>query len=251
MSDKKYTALVTGASSGIGKAFCERLAERCDRIVAVARRHERLLELQQALASQVEVIPVAADLSTVEGVTRCTEAIRQRGPVDLLVNNAGISAFGAFTDADIDQQLDTVRINIDALMVLSRAALPFMREQGEGAIINVASIGAFLPMRDTVVYGASKAFVQSFSISLQDEVRGDNIKIQCLCPGMTRTEIHDTAMFEGFDKSRIPEQMWMSSEEVVDISLAALEEDRVIVVTGETNVTMARQAIQATAESVT
>jgi len=208
------------------------------------------LELQQSLASQVEVIPVQADLSTVEGVTRCTEAIRQKGPIDLLVNNAGISAFGAFTDADIDQQLDTVRINVDALMVLSRAALPFMREQGGGAIINVASIGAFLPMRDTAVYGASKAFVQSFSSSLQDEVKGDNIRIQCLCPGMTRTEIHDTAMFEGFDKSRIPEEMWMESSEVVDISLAALEEEKVIVVTGATNVAMAKAAMQSTLESV-
>ncbi len=249
MSAEFQTALVTGASSGIGRAFCQRLATRCERIIAVARREDRLLELQQQLPD-VELIPVQADLATVEGVTRCTEAIRQKGPVDLLVNNAGISVFGSYTDADVDQQLDTVRVNVDALMVLTRAALPFMRERGGGAVINVASIGAFLPMRDTVVYGASKAFVQSFSCSLADEVRRDNIRVQCLCPGMTRTEIHDTPMFEGFDKTRIPEELWMESEEVVDLSLAALEEDRVIVVTGETNVMMAKAALQATLDSI-
>ena len=99
------SALVTGASSGIGRAFCQRLAARCKRIIAVARREDRLLELQQQLPD-VELIPVQADLATVEGVTRCTEAIRQKGPVDLLVNNAGISVFGSYTDADVGQQLD-------------------------------------------------------------------------------------------------------------------------------------------------
>ena len=250
MAEQTYTALVTGASSGIGRAFCQRLADRCDRIVAVARREDRLQELRQELSPAVELIPVQADIATVEGVTRCTEAIRQEGPIDLLVNNAGISVFGAYTDADIDLQLDTVRVNVEALMVLTRAALPFMRERGGGAVINVASIGAFLPMRDTVVYGASKAFVQSFSCSLQEEVRRDNIRIQCLCPGMTRTEIHDTPMFEDFDKTRIPEELWMEPTEVVDLSLAALEDDRVIVVTGDTNVAMARGAVQATLDSI-
>ena len=250
MSDKQMIAMVTGASSGLGAEYCRQLASRCKVIIAVARRADRLESLREELAVQTEIVPVAADLATVEGVTLATEALRQKGPVDLLVNNAGISAFGPYTDAGIDDQLRTVRVNIDALLVLSRAALPFMREAGGGTIVNVASIGAFLPMKDTAVYGASKAFVHSFSESLQNEVRADNIQVQCVCPGMTRTEIHDSDMFAGFDKTKVPDELWMSADEVVAISLNALDENAVTLVTGDQNVAMARAAALATVASI-
>lgn len=250
MSGTKYTALVTGASAGIGDAFCRELAARCDVIIAVARREERLLQLRSELAGQVEVHAIAADLTTVEGVARSIEALRQLGPVDLLVNNAGMGVFGAFADAALEPQLATTRLHIDACLALTRAALPFMRERGSGAIINVASVGAFFHMKDTAVYGASKAFLQSFSESLQLEVASSGIRVQCLCPGMTRTEIHDTPLFEGFDKTRVPAELWMEPAEVVRQSLAALEEERVTVITGEQNVAMVSASVQATLDSL-
>ena len=250
MADSKYTALVTGASAGIGDAFCRELAERCDVIIAVARREERLLKLRAELAGQVEVHAIAADLTTVEGVTRSIEALRQLGPVGLLVNNAGIGVFGAFAEAELEMQLATTRLHIDATLALTRAALPFRRERGSGAIINVASVGAFFHPRDTAVYGATKAFLQSFSESLQLEVASSGIRIQCLCPGMTHTEIHDTPLFEGFDKSRVPAELWMEPVEVVQQSLAALAQEQVTVVTGEQNLAMVRVGLQATLDSI-
>lgn len=244
------TALVTGASSGIGEQFCRALAGRCDRIIAVARRGERLEALAAELAGETEVVPVVADLATVEGVTRAMEALRQRGPVHYLVNNAGFSTLGPFAESSIDRELAMVRVHIDASVSLCRAALPFMIEAGGGCIINVASIGAFLPMRSTAGYGACKAFLASFSSSLQEEVAGRGVRVQCLCPGFTRTEIHDTDDFAGFDKQKIPEALWMQADEVVAASLAALGEERVLVIPGEGNVGLVRDALERQLNSV-
>jgi short-subunit dehydrogenase len=240
----KTVALVTGASSGIGEAFCRVLAGRCERIIAVARRAERLQALAEELAPEVDVVPVVADLTTLEGVTRTMEALRQRGPVQYLVNNAGFSTYGPFAASQIDRELQMVRLHVDASISLCRAALPFMVEAGSGYIVNVASLGAFLGMPRTAVYGACKAFLSSFSQSLQVEVAKQGVRVQCLCPGFTRTEIHDTPDFAGFDKGRIPRELWMDSRAVVEASLAALERDSVLVVPGATNQAMAREGLQ-------
>jgi uncharacterized protein len=240
----KTVALVTGASSGIGEEFCRVLAGRCERIIAVARRAERLQALAEELAPEVDVVPVVADLTTLEGVTRTMEALRQRGPVQYLVNNAGFSTYGPFAASQIDRELQMVRLHVDASISLCRAALPFMVEAGSGYIVNVASLGAFLGMPRTAVYGACKAFLSSFSQSLQVEVAKQGVRVQCLCPGFTRTEIHDTPDFAGFDKGRIPRELWMDSRAVVEASLAALERDSVLVVPGATNQAMAREGLQ-------
>ncbi len=234
MTDSKKTALVTGASAGLGAEFCRQLAAHCEVIIAVARRKERLLALAAEIPG-VELHAIEADLSTVEGVTRTTEALRQQGPVDYLINNAGFGTFGTLVDTPLASQQRMIRLHIDATVELSRAAIPFMKERGGGVIINVASVGGFLAMRDTAVYGGTKAFLVSFSNSLQQEVVGQNIRVQCLCPGFTRTELQDTPEFEGFDKSRVPEELWMESEEVVTASLAALSQDTVVVVPGDMN----------------
>ena len=242
MSTAKTVAMVTGASAGMGADFCRQLAGRCDVIIAVARRAERLQALAAELAGKVEVHPLEADLNTVEGVTRALEALRQQGPVDYLVNNAGFSTFGQFADLDIQGQRDMVNLHVDATISLCRAAIPFMRERGGGYIINVSSVGAFLPGRGLAVYGATKVFLNYFSQALQAELEGTGIAVQALCPGYTHTEFHEP--LQGFDKSQVPASMWMDSAEVVSASLAALGSGRVLVVPGEGNLELARKGLQ-------
>ena len=244
MPAQKVTALVTGASAGMGAEFCRQLAERCDVIIAVARRRDRLEQLQQELAGRAEVHPVEADLNTVEGLARVMEALRQLGPADYLVNNAGFSTYGDFADQQIQSQRDMVSLHIDATITLCRAAIPFMRERGGGHIINVSSIGAFLPSRGLAVYGATKAFLNFFSQSLQVELAGTGIEVQALCPGYTHTEFHAEIEQAGFDKSRVPAAMWMEAAAVVAASLQALGGGTVLVVPGESNVGLARMGVQ-------
>lgn len=244
MSGHKITALVTGASAGLGAEFCRQLALRCDVIIAVARRRERLGVLASELADIVDMYCLEADLGTIEGVARTMEAMRQQGPVDYLVNNAGFGTFGYFEQLSIESQRSMVSLHIDASITLCRAAIPFMRELGSGTIINVSSLGTFVPGKNMAVYGATKAFLNYYSQALQLELAGTGIEVQALCPGFTRTEFHDPLMEEGFDRNRIPPQMWMSAEAVVAASLAALGSAQVLVVPGEDNRTFARLGLQ-------
>ena len=179
-----------------------------------------------------------------EGLARVMEALRQLGPADYLVNNAGFSTYGDFADQQIQSQRDMVSLHIDATITLCRAAIPFMRERGGGHIINVSSIGAFLPSRGLEVYGATKAFLNFFSQSLQVELAGTGIQVQALCPGYTHTEFHAEIEQAGFDKSRVPADMWMDADAVVTASLAALGSGAVVVVPGETNTGFARTGVQ-------
>ena len=244
MSGKKITALVTGASAGLGAQFCRQLAARCDVIVAVARRRERLDALAIELADSVEIRCLEADLGSIEGVSRTLEAIRQQGPLQYLVNNAGFGTVGDFSHSSIESQRAMVNLHIDASITLCRGAIPFMQEQGGGAIINVSSLGAFVPGKGIAIYGATKVFLNYFSLALQDELAGTGIEVQALCPGFTRTEFHDHMVEEGFDRQRIPEQMWMTPDAVVAASLDALGKGRVLVVPGEDNLNIARSALQ-------
>lgn len=244
MSEHKVTALVTGASAGLGAEFCRQLAPLCDVIIAVARRKERLEALASDLAGSVEVHCLEADLGTVAGVATTMEAIRQQGPVDYLVNNAGFSTFGHFDQLSIEGQREMVNLHVDACITLCRAAIPFMRELGGGKIINVSSMGTFIPSKGMAVYGASKAFLNYYSQALQAELAGSGIQVQALCPGFTRTEFHDSMAEDGFDRSRIPDQMWMNADAVVAASLAALGNGKVLVVPGDDNLDFARAGLQ-------
>lgn len=244
MSEEKTVALVTGASAGLGAEFCRQLASRCDAIVAIARRGEPLQTLAEALAGTTEVHCLEADLGTVEGVARSLEALRQKGPVRYLVNNAGFGSLGNFGEASIDAQRAMVNLHIDASISLCRAAIPFMRELGGGAIVNVSSLGSLVEGKGIAVYGATKAFLNYFSQALQADLAGTGIAVQALCPGFTRTGFHDAMRGDAFDREGIPEQLWMSAEAVVSESLAALGDGRVLVVPGEHNREIARSGLQ-------
>lgn len=250
MAGEKTVALVTGASAGMGAEFCRQLADRCAVIIAVARRAERLQQLRSELADRVELHAIEADLNSVEGVARTMEALRQLGPVDYLVNNAGFSTYGQFSDITIDGQRDMVSLHIDATMTLCRAAVPFMRKRDRGYIINVSSVDAFLPGRGLAVYGATKAFLNYFCQALQVELAGTGIEVQALCPGYTHTEFHQEIEREGFDKSQVPPGMWMEAEAVVAASLAALGSGRVMVVPGDENLKLARAGCQRQLDSL-
>jgi uncharacterized protein len=243
MTEYNKTALVTGASSGLGAEYCRQLAGQYKVIIAVARRGERLRELAAELAGRAEVHIVEADLTTEEGLTRTVESLRQKGPVDMLVNNAGFAVSGAFEGAHIDRQQAMVDLHIGATLRLTRAAVPFMRERGGGAVINISSMASLMPMKGVAVYAASKAFLNTFSLALQQELEGSGIRVQCLCPGYTRTEFADQPELADFDASLVPEELWMTADEVVRESLSALDTDKVLVVAGEQNRRLAALAV--------
>lgn len=238
MSDRELPpigrALITGASSGIGETFARRLAAGGFDLALVARREDRLKALAAELSAAhgIQADVVAADLSKDEEVAGVTDYIEAHPDLTLLVNNAGFGKRGKFVDADLEGQLDMVRVHIIATGKLTRAALPAMIRQGRGGIINVSSVAAFFPSAGGATYSASKVYLNNFSEALAAELDETGVKVQALCPGFTYSEFHDTPEYSDFDRKDIPAALWMSAEEVVDESLAALSGERVIVIPG-------------------
>lgn len=246
MPKSHKTALVTGASAGIGAEFCRQLADRCDVILATGRREDRLAALVSELERRVEIRPIVADLTTEEGRICVIEAIHQYGPLQYLVNNAGFGAGGIFAETDLESQQQQVDLHVTATLALTRAALPAMIERGAGCVINVSSLASFAGSPKGMVYGASKAFLNIFSEGLQQEVAAQGIKVQSLCPGYTYSEFHDreTITRTGFSRDQIPQDAWMEACDVVASSLEALDGEQVIIVPGEHNLVAARQRLE-------
>jgi short-subunit dehydrogenase len=244
MAEQKTTALVTGASSGIGAEFCRQLAARCEVVIAVGRNSAKLSALARELTGQVEVHVLSADLATLEGITRCIEMLRQKGPVDYLVNNAGFAVLGNFADLELAPQQEMVDVHVTATLALCRAAIPFMRQRGGGYIVNVSSLAAFYPIPACSVYGASKVFLNLFSEALALEEKSAGIKVQSLCPGFTRSSFHDREGMADFDRALVPDEEWMEAAAVVQESLAQLEGQRVVVVTGDDNLQIACSSVE-------
>ncbi len=234
----KGTALVTGASSGIGKAFCRALAERGYDLILVARSRGPLQELAEELAAGYGVAAevLSADLSTEDGVDAVSARIAETPHLTALVNSAGDALDGFFASTDIGRQTASVRLHDLAAVRLTHAALPVMLRRGRGDIVNLSSMAAFFPFPGSAVYGAAKAFTASFTETLALELKGTGLRVQALCPGFTRTQFHGRM---GMDVSAIPEWMWMSPEEVAAESLRALERGRVICIPGLKNKLMA------------
>jgi len=229
------TALVTGASSGIGRAFAVELAAAGTKLVLVARRRDRL----EALAAEVEkagapapeilVADLADDDQRATVEARLADANR---PVHLLVNNAGFGTRGFFAELPVETEDTEIRLNALAPVRLARAALPGMLERGRGGILNVSSIAGLQPLPHWATYAATKAFVTSFSESLHQEVRSGGVSVMALMPGFTHTEFHDRA---SMNRSSIPGAMWMSAEEVVRAGLQALDRNRAAHIPGFRN----------------
>jgi short-subunit dehydrogenase len=227
-------ALVTGASSGIGVAFARALKGRGERLVLVARRRDRL----EALAAELGEDPssvLVADLASPHGAAHvAAEAARRGFVIDLLVNNAGVGHTARFHEEPADRIASMLDLNVRAVVEMTRAFLPAMVERGQGRIVNVASNAAFQPVPFLTVYAATKAFVLSFSEGLATELEGTGVRVQALCPGLTRTEFLEMAEThtQGLLVNRMPT---MTAEDVVRASLRGLDRGRVRVIPGFSN----------------
>lgn len=210
------TALITGATAGLGAAFARRLAADAYSLVLVARDESRLARFADQLKLRygvgVEVLP--ADLATEDGLA-AVEA-RLGDGVDLLVNNAGFGHPGRFPEVPVADEVRMLKLHCEAVLRLTLAALPSMRRRGRGAIVNVASVAAFFP-RGT--YSASKAWVVNFSESANADVGNPRIRIMALCPGFVRTEFHQRA---AMDTSGIPGFLWLKADDVVRAAMRDL-----------------------------
>ena len=231
------TALVTGASSGIGAAYAHALAQRGYDLILVARREEKLQQVAQAIEAETDqkADVVTADLSSEEGISKVEGAIAARSDIRMLVNNAGFGTTGSFVDVDPNRQKQMLRVHVDAVVRLTRAALPAMLKARQGQIINVSSISSFLPAPNRTLYGGTKSFINYFSRCLQIELAKTGVHVQAIVPGFTYSGFHDTDEFEGWSRTTVPKKLWMTSEEVVAISLNAMGKKRVMVIPGWRN----------------
>ncbi len=223
------SALITGASSGIGEAMVRLLGDAGVPQVIVARRVDRLEKLA-ATYSDVEVL--AADLSTAKGVAavvaRVTDAHR---PLDLVVNNAGFGTSGDFHTLDPERLADEIAVNITALTRISRAALGVMVPRGRGYLLNVSSVASFQPAPRLAVYAATKAYVTSLTESLHEEARGTGVHVTALCPGLTRTEFQSVSSTDSY-ADHYPSFAWMSATEVAETGLGDVAKDRALSIPG-------------------
>ncbi|MEX0785547.1 MAG: SDR family oxidoreductase [Dehalococcoidia bacterium] len=233
----RQRALITGASSGIGEGFARKLAEKNYDLLIAARRKDRLDQLATELSGQygVDVEAIDVDLAQDEGVGMLEERLRSE-EIDLLVNNAGFGTVGPFAELPIERELEELRVNIRALVLLSHAALVAMKERRRGSIINVASTAAFQPIPYNATYSASKAFVLHFSEALHEEAKEYKVTVTCVCPGPVQTEFQQVA---GIDGDRLPSMMYTSVDTVVDATLSGLRLGRAITVPGPMNMVTA------------
>jgi uncharacterized protein len=237
------TALITGASGGIGKAFAQELAARQTNLVLVARSEEKLHQLAQELQQQykVQVDVIVQDLTEPDAAGAVFDATTAKGlTIDTLINNAGFGDYGDFAKSDRTRQVKIVQLNVAALVDLTHRYLPLMRQRGSGSIINVASIAGFQPIPYLSVYAASKAFIISFSEALWAENRPYNIRVLVTCPGPTETDF--------FTEANFPQALAettnkvMGCKEVVLQSLKALENWQPTVIVSDTG-TQFRSAV--------
>ncbi len=226
------TALITGASSGIGAEFARQLAAKGYDLILSARRGDRLTALGEELAGKhgVKVETVVADLSEDAGIATVAARLAQ-GDVDLLVNNAGFGIGKKFATADLAGQERMTTVHMLAPMRLMRAALPAMLERRRGGVINVASLAAFMSLPGNANYCATKAYLMRFSRAVHGEVRRRGVTVQALCPGFVVTEFHDAGENTRM-KQRGPAFMWLPAAYVVAHSLRGYERGQSLVIPG-------------------
>ncbi|MHA6129414.1 SDR family NAD(P)-dependent oxidoreductase [Pseudomonas fluorescens group sp. PF-1] len=223
------TALVTGASSGIGAVYAQRLAARGFDLLLVARDLQRLEEAASQLRAEhgVQVEVLKADLTQKEDVLKLEQRLRSDSSINLLLNNAGVAADGLLANADTDQLERLIQLNVTTVTRLASAAAASFAKAGRGTIINIASVVALFPERFNATYSASKAYVLSLTQSLNAELDGTGVKVQAVMPGVTRTEIWERS---GIDATQIPADMVMEAGEMVDAALSGLDQGELITI---------------------
>lgn len=223
------TALVTGASSGIGEVLAELLGAAGVATIVVARREDRLADLAERYES-IEAMP--ADLTDLDDLERVAERIADPDrPVDLVVNNAGFGTTGEFADLDPARLRDETDLNVAALTRLSHAAVSSMVPRQRGWLLNVSSVASFQPAPRLAVYAATKAYVTSLSESLHEEVASSGVHVTALCPGLTRTEFQRVSNTEHY-ADRFPGIVWTRPQDVARAGLDGVVANRAIVVPG-------------------
>ena len=225
----KGTALVTGASSGIGAIYADRLARRGYDLILVARNRERLDGLAKRLAEETgrSIEIVTADLSKRDDLSRIEAILRSNAAITTLVNNAGVGATAPLLKSDVDKMSEMIELNVNALMRLTYAAVPGFVARGGGTVVNIASIAGVAPEILNGVYGGSKAFVVALTQSLQHELKDKNIRVQAVLPGATATEFWGIA---GTPVEHLPGEIVMRAEDMVDASLAGLDQGEIITI---------------------
>lgn len=223
------TALITGASSGIGAIYADRLAKRGYDLILVARNGTRLEALAERLQQETgrRVRTLVADLNDKADLQRVMEQLETDASITLLVNNAGIGSVAPLLKADIGKMDEMIALNIGALTRLAYAAAPGFVARGAGAIVNISSVVAIQPELLNGVYGASKAYVMAFSQSLQHELGDKGVRIQAVLPGATATEFWDIA---GYAHQNMPKSAVMSAEDMVDAALLGFDRGEVVTI---------------------
>lgn len=220
-------ALITGASSGIGAVYADRLARRGHDLILVARDRVRLDDLAARLQAEtgVKVQVIAADLTQRADQVRVALRLAQDPNISILVNNAGVAGLGNFVGGDIDPIEAMIELNIVAVTRLASAAAQVFVAAGRGTIINIGSVTSLIPEQFTNPYSATKAYVLNFTQSLAQELKGTGVRAQAVLPGATRTEIWERS---GRDISTIPAEMLMGVDDLVDAALAGLDQGELV-----------------------
>lgn len=229
------TAVVTGASSGIGAEIARELTRRGHQVVLVARTESKLTELAAELGDGAHVL--AADLSDRSVRAGLLDRVSGLGLVpDILVNNAGLSTLGPVHASDPEAELNLLEVDVAAVVDLCSRFLPGMVARGRGRVLNVASTAAFQPLPGQAAYAAGKAFVLSYTQSLSGELRGTGVRVTALCPGPVETAFLDTAGFtEEEAHGSLPSIMWLPADEVARAAVDGLDKGRVVVIPGVAN----------------
>jgi short-subunit dehydrogenase len=225
----KGTALITGASTGIGAVYADRLAERGYDLILVARNGTRLQALSDRLTNETgrSATPLRADLGDKADLARVEGILRDDPAITMLVNNAGFGSVTPLLKSDVDQMDDMIALNVIALTRLTYAAAPAFVARGRGTIINIASIVDIAPEILNGVYGATKAYVLGFSHSLQHELADKGIRIQAVLPGATATDFWEKT---GLPHQNLPESIVMSAEDMVDAALVGLDQGELVTI---------------------
>jgi short-subunit dehydrogenase len=232
-AESRKSALITGASSGLGAEFARQLASLGYDLILTARREDRLHQLADSLRSSysIEAIVVPADLANIAEIELLASKIADEPRMELLVNNAGFGTVGRFYRVDSAKELAMLNVHMVSIVMLSRAVLPGMVARNRGGIITVSSMAGLIPIRN-VLYHSTKAFHISFSEALKTELHGTQVHVQALCPGFTLTEFHDTPEYTRFTRRSVPRFLWLTSEQVVSESLHTLPSGKLICTPG-------------------